>query len=135
MAARTNPRREAFAQCMAEGLDIVEAGRKAGFKDLKGNIYKVANDERVQAKIEKLRGNIEWSGTRSVAPLLEMLRIEVAEAATLKTAAGKRVVLDMISKAADLKLRLPPDPVPESEKPRSVTLSVEEWSRQFSPRG
>ena len=126
---------ERFAQNVARGDETGPAALAAGYKTASGHVYDVARKKDFISRVAEVSETIGWSGTQSVAPLLDILKREVEDTAKLKTAAGKRVVLDMLSMAAGLKKRLPPDPLPASAKPVSITLSPEEWSRQFSPRG
>lgn len=50
-----NPRHEAFARGLAEGLSLVDAYERAGFKRHDGNSARLRGDERIQGRVQELQ--------------------------------------------------------------------------------
>jgi hypothetical protein len=141
MAALAYPRQEAFAQGVARGQIKAVAGRAAGYKNGSGFIYKVAKRQVFIERVAEIVKTVAWSGSQSVVAVIDALKAYADRAAADDNElAGIKVAADILFKIATLKQQLPPDPLPDCvvaafEKPLSVTLSVEEWSRQFLPQG
>ena len=135
MVALTNPRREAFAQAVARGLSKPDAAEAAGYVRTTSYCYARARNAAVAARVEEIAETFEWGATSDLAPVINELMRAAKTALGYKTAASVKAAGDLLFKAAELKQRLPPDPAPAPAIPLPVTLSPEEWSRQFPPRG
>lgn len=136
------PRQEAFAQGVARGLKKAPAAHLAGYKNTSSFIYRVAKRKEFKDRVAEIAVTMAWSGTQSIVPVIDALKAYADKAVTADASAlaGIKLAVDILFKIATLKQQLPPDLLPDcvlaaSEQPLSVTLSVEEWSRQFLPRG
>src|ERR1700733_6101219 len=67
------PRHEAFAQARARGLDHQAAYVAAGYVADKDKGAKLQRRDHVRERIDVLREQLRWSGTRAIAPVIDAL--------------------------------------------------------------
>ena len=139
MAALAYPRQEALAQGVARGQTLTVAAQAVGYSLRSKYFYRVAKNGSFIMRLAEITETVAWSGSQSLVPLIDALKGCVDKAiADDKGLAGIKLAADILFRIATLKQQLPPDPLPDCvvaafEKPVSVTLGVEEWSRQFPP--
>ncbi len=126
---------EAFAQARARGLDHRAAYVAAGYVAHKYNGGALQKRKHVAARIDVLREQFQWSGTRAIAPVIQALA-ELAEK-TVKamgakpTAAGVGAAKGLYVEIARLKALLPPDEGVARRPKIDIGLSEEEWTRRY----
>ncbi len=126
---------EILAQGVARGLPMRTAGDEAGYSSKSRGIYRIAKKQPFIERVAEIAHAAKWGGTADLSPVIDALARLAEAAAEQGTAAGMKTALEMFREVAELKRQPRLDNLSVSAKPRSVTLSPEEWSRQFSPRG
>jgi hypothetical protein len=134
---------EILAQGLAAGLPVKQASREALYRreSPRRAIERAENPNTIQRVAE-----IEWQRAHEAADLsgiIEVMLRAANAALDLNSAAGFVATRGLLTEAAKLKLRMaepmpppprPPPPIVEPPPQVSVTLSPEEWARQFLPR-
>ncbi|MGH6986435.1 MAG: hypothetical protein ACRED9_06295 [Caulobacteraceae bacterium] len=132
MSALDNPRLEALAQALADGLPIHEATRRAGFSRQSGMTRRRCARRDVRERIAEIR--LERARTASdVRPVIEKMMALAEEAGKLKSGAGMTAAHKLLVEAARLKATHAPS------RPRETwalppQLSKEEWLDAFAPK-
>jgi len=137
MVALANPKQEAFAQALARGETANDAARAAGYSPDTGWTRELRQKPHCVKRVAELAETAEWGATRDLAPVINALMRAAEKSAKMDSAAAMKVTGELLSKIAELKLLLPtPTPTPASIADRPfATLSPEEWSRRYPPRG
>ena len=130
MVALTIPRQEAFAQALAQGLNPDEAAQVAGYKGEKKQARARAKLPKFIKRVQELKHERAWGGSRDMGPLIDELMEAVREARKLDSAAAFVAVRGLIVEAARLKKLLP-----EPQPPPRPQMTSEEWMRKFNPEG
>lgn len=128
MSALKHPKYEAFARALAGGKDVMEAYAAAGYAPPHRQMaLRMARDRKISARVEALRNEAAWGGSRDLSVVINALMKlgSEGEATTAAMVAAKRSCL---VEAAKLKAQLPtPQPVFQP-LPR---LSNEEWAAKY----
>ncbi|MDB5483121.1 MAG: hypothetical protein JWO83_4174 [Caulobacteraceae bacterium] len=130
MPALTIPRQEAFAQALAQSLSPDEAAQTAGCKGERKQARARAKLPKFVERVQELKHERAWGGSRDLGPLIDELMGAVQEARKLDSAAAFVAVRGLIVEAARLKKLLP-----EPQPPPRPQMTPEEWMRKFNPEG
>ena len=110
MPALTDPRREAFAWGLAEGLAPLHVYRQCGFKGASKDEARIARKmaarASVVARVEEIRQEMNWAATADVAMVINELAWLVRKARKLESAAALVAAKGMLSEVVKLKGKL-----------------------------
>jgi len=129
MTALFITRQEAFAQGLARGLIPDEAARQAGYKGEKKQARARAKHPKLVGRVQELKRERAWGGSRDMGALIDELMEAVQEARKLESAAAFVAVRGLIVEAARLKQMLP-----KPEEPFEPPMTPAEWLEAFGPK-
>ncbi|HEX4741885.1 MAG TPA: hypothetical protein VH353_11190 [Caulobacteraceae bacterium] len=128
MGALKYAKHEVFARGVADGKDVMEAYAGAGYAPPHRQMaLRMARDGKISARVEALRNEAAWGGSRDLSVVINALMKlgSEGEATTAAMVAAKRSCL---VEAAKLKAQLPvPQPVFQPLR----QLSKEEWAAKY----
>jgi hypothetical protein len=128
MGALKYAKHEAFARTLAQGKDVMEAYAAAGYAPPHRQMaLRMARNEKISARVEDLRNEAAWGGSRDLSVVINALMKlgSEGEATTAAMVAAKRSCL---VEAAKLKAQLP---VPQPVFQPLPQLSREEWAAKY----
>jgi hypothetical protein len=140
MPALTDPRREAFAWGLAEGLAPLHVYRQCGFKAKSRNQAATARNmaarASIVARVDEIRQAMNWAATADIAKVINELAWLVRKARTLESAAALVAAKGMLSEVAKLKGKLgDAGAEPVDTTPPAPPMSRAEWIATYAPKG
>jgi hypothetical protein len=140
MPALTDPRREAFAWGLAEGLAPLHAYRQCGFDGKSRNQAEIArnmaNRASLVARVDEIRREMDWSANGDIATVINELAWLVRKARKLESAAGLAAAKSMLSEVARLQGKLGDIGAgPVDTTPPPPRMSKAEWIATYAAKG
>jgi hypothetical protein len=110
MPALTDPRREAFAWGLAEGLNRLQAYSQSGFKGKSEHApdiaRRMARRADIVARVDEIRREMDWSANADIATVINQLAWLVRKARKLDSVAALVAAKSMLSEVVKLKGKL-----------------------------
>jgi hypothetical protein len=140
MPALTDPRREAFAWGLAEGLAPLHVYRQCGFKAKAKNEAAAARTMAARpstvARVDEIRHTMNWAVTADIATVINELAWLVRKARNLGSAAALVAAKGMLSEVVKLKGTLrDAEAEPVDTTPPEPPMSRAEWIATYAPKG
>ena len=140
MPALTDPRREAFAWGLAEGLAPLHVHRQCGFKAEAKNEAATARTMAARpsmvARVDEIRHTMNWAANADIGSVINELAWLVRKARTLDSAAALVAAKGMLSEVVKLKGKLgDADAEPVDPTPAAPPMSRAEWIAAYAPKG
>lgn len=119
---------EAFARALARGKDVMEAYAAAGYESPHRQMaLRMARDEKIVARVEALRQEARWGGSRDLSVVINAL-MKLGSEGDATTAAMVAAKRSCLVEAAKLKAQLPV-PQPVFQPVRQLTDA--EWTAKY----
>ena len=137
MPALTDPRREAFAWGLAEGLAPLHVYRQCGFKakNEAAAARTMAARATTVARVDEIRHTMNWAATADIATVINELAWLVRKARNLGSAAALVAAKGILSEVIKLKSKLrDADTEPVDTTPPEPPMSRAEWIATYAPK-